>query len=74
MVGGPAADLALVEIRVLEARHQRLPLGVAEDEVAGAAVVVVDRLLDQPHAEDVPVEGKRALQVGYEERDVVESP
>ena len=60
-----AADDALLEVGVLEAGDQRAgpALLVAEEEVARAAVVLVHRLLDEPHAEQVAVEADRALHV-----------
>ena len=42
--------------------------------MTGAAVVGVDRLLDEAHAEDVAVEGDRPVEARADERDVVDAP
>ena len=46
-------------------------LGVAEPEVAGVRVVLVDTRLDQPQPEQVAIEGRRPLEVAADQRDVM---
>jgi hypothetical protein len=65
MVGGPSAHPSILEPRVLEAGHERSwpPHPVAEEQVASARIVAVDRLLDESHPEHVAVEGRRTVDV-----------
>src|SRR4051812_22769647 len=71
---GAAPDLALVELRVLQERDQRPRRagGVAEPEVPRVGIVVIDGLARQRQAEHVAVERGRALEVGADERHVMQ--
>jgi hypothetical protein len=66
-------DGAAFHVRVLEQRHERAGrgVGVAEPEMAGVRVVLVDTRLDQPQPEEVAIEGRRPLEVAADQRDVV---
>src|SRR5262249_50921882 len=74
MMRRSAADVALVELWVLQERHERpwRPAGVAEPEVTRVGVVVVGALPDEGEAEHVAVERGRAFEVGADQRDVVQ--
>jgi uncharacterized protein YjeT (DUF2065 family) len=74
-VGRADAGLPGLHRRVLHERDER-PLGalrVAEPEMACVGVVVVVALAHEREAQHVPVERRRAPQVGADGRDVVKA-
>jgi hypothetical protein len=75
VVGRPAPHRPLLQLRILEAGHERAgaALLVAEQQVARPAVVLVHRPLDQPHAEQAAVELDRPLHVLADQRHVVQA-
>ena len=63
-----------LERRVLQERDERAAVArIAEPEVARVGVVVVAALAQEGEAEDVAVEGGRALEVGADRGDVVQA-
>jgi hypothetical protein len=75
VVHRPGADPALLEVRVLEAGHDRPrpTLLVTEEEVPRGAVVLADGLLDDPHPEQVAVEVDRPFQIPTDQGDVMQA-
>ena len=73
-VDHPVARLAGLRVRVLEERDvgARVPLFVGVEEVVDGRVVLVDRLLHEPQAEDARVEVDVPRRVAGDARDVVD--
>jgi hypothetical protein len=74
-VDHPGAGTARLRQAVLEERQVRPRMGllVAVEEVVDAGVVLVDRLGDEPHAEDARVEVDVAPRVPGDRADVVDA-
>src|SRR5215204_368033 len=73
-MSGATPDLPLIQVGIFKTGDQSAgpALRVTEDEMPCALVVIVHRLFDKSHAEDVAIEGHRAVEVLDEEGYVVD--